>query len=763
MAVLLSCGIALLTASWSAYVSLSKARDEFYQSYEFSDIFAEVVRAPSFVLTQIQNLPGVDFAESRITASGLIDLESQNEPALGLVISIPKTLGLNRIHLRGGRWPEVGSSTEVLVHESFALVHKLKAGDIFFINIKGQRRKLQVSGIAISPEYVYALNPLAPFPDDRHFAVLWMLESALEEITGLQEAFNGIVIKSRRDKDIPGIIRNVDLILAPYGGIGAYDRSQQISNMFVQDEIRQQRSMSYVVPTIFILVAIFILHTVLHRLISIQRPQIATLKSLGYASSSVALHYWKLVTVILSAGLIPGFLFAQGIGLWYASLYRQYFRFPSIEFSVSPIAFIIAISVSFIPGWLVVLNALRSIFRLQPAEAMRPLTTLNFQMTRAQTLFTTQKKTLTKIILRDLLARPIRTSLSVLGLAAAVAILINGTFWGDVVSFFIHRQFREASREDLEVRFVHPRKKEVVSELLRIPGVEMVEGARIVGVKMIFRNIRQNTAVITTQENPQLRRALSVTGNLIRPLPGTVLLTRYYKEKYDLTFGDRVTLEISDKSHKPFSAVVGGFVDDMVGAAVYATKSDLQRWLHEESAIDSVYLKVDPKKVGSIYVRLKSAPEVLSVQVKSLLLQSFNRTVAEMITVFKTILIGFAISITCSVLFNMSRINISEKSWELASMKIMGFKNSEIFQILFLEIGAQVLVALGPGCILGYYLSLLSTRLIHSETMAFPLIILPSTYALAIVVVVLSYTVIGIYVRKSITRLNMTEALKARD
>jgi putative ABC transport system permease protein len=134
-----------------------------------------------------------------------------------------------------------------------------------------------------------------------------------------------------------------------------------------------------------------------------------------------------------------------------------------------------------------------------------------------------------------------------------------------------------------------------------------------------------------------------------------------------------------------------------------------------------------------------------------------------MINIFTVILMVFACAISAAVLFNMARISLSEKSWQLASLKILGYRNSEIFETLNLEIGLQVLLALAPGLLLGFGFSYLSTKMIHTDIFNFPLVIEIKTYAQAVVAIITLYFLTGIYLFKKTKSLNMTEALKERD
>lgn len=520
LALLVACGVSIFIASWSAYVSLRQARDDYYSKHNFADIFAEVVRAPEGLIPAIRESPFIEQAEGRVVIDGLVDLKDHPEPAIGRFVSYSSLFQLNKIYLRQGRRPLPGNPTEILVHENFATANQLRPGDSFSIRVKGQQHRVQISGIALSPEYVYALSPVSPFPDDRHFGIFWVDHLTLARWAGLAGSFNSLVAQKKAGASSEEIKTYLDSILGRYGGVGSYDRENQISNMFVEDEIRQQRSMAYVAPGVFILVASFILYTVLSRLIELHRNQIAALKSLGYHSSSLVLHYWRLVTLIIVLGIIPALFMADGIGRWYASLYRDSFHFPRIDFTLAPDATFWGIVIALLPAWAFSGIALKQVFRLQPAEAMRPPAPKSYSLHRWERWSPIHPDdTQLILILRNSLLRPWRTLLSVLGVAAATAILINGSFWSDMIDFVVKRQFYDSSREDMEVRFLHPRRLDALSELKRLPGITLIEGTRSAGVRLRYNNINKTTALIALETSDGLRRFLNAQGKTTMPPP----------------------------------------------------------------------------------------------------------------------------------------------------------------------------------------------------------------------------------------------------
>ena len=136
--------------------------------------------------------------------------------------------------------------------------------------------------------------------------VFWMGNDALAAAFDLEGAFNNASIKLTHGQSESPVLSEIDRILQPYGGLGAYGRSEQVSNRFLSDEINQNRIFGTVIPGIFMAVAAFLISTISTRLVRLEREQIAILKAFGFTNYSIAAHYMKFCTLVVSFGSAIG-------------------------------------------------------------------------------------------------------------------------------------------------------------------------------------------------------------------------------------------------------------------------------------------------------------------------------------------------------------------------------------------------------------------------------------------------------------------------
>ncbi|MCB1319468.1 MAG: ABC transporter permease, partial [Leptospiraceae bacterium] len=131
ISLIVASGVATFVSSLSTYESLRVARDNFYRTSRFADVFADLSRAPLSVGERIREIPGLAALELRIVKESLLDVPGEQEPVIGRFVSLPAPgeTALNHIHLRNGRFPRHGSSDEVLVNEAFAEANGYRPGD----------------------------------------------------------------------------------------------------------------------------------------------------------------------------------------------------------------------------------------------------------------------------------------------------------------------------------------------------------------------------------------------------------------------------------------------------------------------------------------------------------------------------------------------------------------------------------------------------------------------------------------------------------
>ena len=252
-----------------------------------------------------------------------------------------------------------GRDDEVVVSEVFAQAHGLRPGDRIGAVINGKRKVFRVVGIGLSPEYVYEVGPGAILPDSKRYGVLWMGRKALASASGMEGAFNDLFATLSPGASRQDTVDRLDVLLSPYGGLGAYTRDDQVSHRYLTEEFRELGTMASIFPVIFLGVAAFLLNVVVGRLVSLQRDQIGILKAFGYSNAAIGTHYVKLIVLIVLVGVAGGIGAGAWLGRGMTRMYMAFYRFPWLQYELRSAVAAIAALVSVASAVLGALQAVR--------------------------------------------------------------------------------------------------------------------------------------------------------------------------------------------------------------------------------------------------------------------------------------------------------------------------------------------------------------------------------------------------------------------
>ena len=766
IALVITSGGATFVMSLSTLDSLRTTQAVYYGDYRFADAFASMKRAPESVRRRIEEIPGIAIVQTRVVAPANLEVKGYPDPIRGQLVSIPdhgRPL-LNQLYLRRGRFVDAGRDDEVLVHESFANAHGFETGEQITAIVNGRRKKLKIVGIALSPEHIFPIAAGDFIPDFASYGILWMARTPLEAAYDMEEAFNDAAFTLTADAQLEEVIDRVDEVIERYGGLGAYGRKDQVSHRYLSEEFRQLEQMATIYPLIFLGVAAFLLNVVITRLIHTEREQVATLKAFGYGNAAIGYHYVKLVLVIVGLGVFGGVMLGAWFGQGMSAMYMEFYRFPFLHYVLQPYVVISAALVSVAAGLTGTLYSVRQAARQPPAQAMRPEPPAKYSVSVVERFgmrrWLSQP---TRMIVRNIERQPVKSLLTATGIAMACAILMVGFFFSDTVELMMQLQFGLMQRDDLTVTFVEPTSRRVVNELESLPGVEYGQVFRAVPVRLRSGHREYRTAIQGVEPGGDLYRVLDVNLKPIEMPPAGILLTDFLAGILHVSPGDKLTVEVLEGSRPRREVTVAALATQYVGVSAYMDLDALNRLMREGRAISGAYLAADSRYENEIYSLLKEAPRVAGVSVRKKMLQNFNETMTEQLLTFAFFLTLFAGTIAFGVVYNSARIALSERSRELASLRVLGFTRGEISFILLGELAVLTFAAIPLGYLIGGLFCRYIVGALETDLFRFPFVISASTYAFAATVVLVASVFSALLVRRKLDHLDLVAVLKTKE
>src|SRR5215510_15136239 len=765
VALVIGGGVATIVLSVGSYRSLEETRAAYYERYRFADVFAVVRRAPRTLVDRIAEIPGVAAVEARIAKLALLDIPNLREPATGQFISLPESGQpiLNQLHMRIGRVPEPGS-LDVVVSESFAAAHAFAPGSRFSAILNGRKRELVVVGVALSPEFIYAVGPGDLMPDDRRFGIVWMSEKALANAYDLDGAFSSVNLKLLRDASERDVIRRLDALLERYGGTAAYGRKDQTSHAWIDHELDMLANMSRTLPPIFLLVAAFLVNITLGRLVALEREQIGLMKALGYGNVGVALHYVKFVVAIAIVGIAIGGAAGTWLGMHVTRLLGDFFHFPFLVFTKGTDLYLVAAGLSLVAAIVGAVRALALVVTLAPAVAMQPPSPPRFRRLLPGRIAVGQiLSQRTMMMLRNITRHPARASFTVLGMAGASAILVVSLFLDGTMEGLIDVTYFMADRQDATVSFVERRTDDAMRQVARLPGVLAVEPYLEIPLRIRHGHVERRITISGRPRDADLRRIIDVDLRPVALPESGLAISDMLAQILGVNVGGSVEIDLLAGQRRTVVLPVAARVEDYFGIRGMMNADALARVLREGPSVDSVQLSFDSNARDAFYEAVKRLPTVSGLGLQRLSLVNFRELVALLINTMASIYTGLAVVIAFGIVYNSARISLSERARELASLRVLGFTRTEVLRILLLELAVLVLAAQPVGWIMGYGLAWIMTVRLAGEQMRVRLVVEHATYVTASVVVVVAAILSAFVIRERVNRLDLVTVLKTRD
>ncbi|MEY4762260.1 MAG: hypothetical protein RLZZ200_2116 [Pseudomonadota bacterium] len=765
IAAVITCGVAAFTGALSAHDSLLTLRERHYESGRFAQVFAPVRRAPQRLADALHAIDGVADVETTVAGRVVVSIPGETEALSGRVIALPRhgPPRMNRLTLRAGAFPSREDAYGLLVSEAFASRHRLVPGSSLQLLMNGRRSDFTVRGVAVSPEFIFAAAGSA-MADESRYGIFWASRELLDGVYDMGGAFNYATLRVPLENDIPAVIAATDRLLARFGGLGAYGREDQASHRVLQQEIDEQRIYGALFPAILLGVALFLLNVMVSRHVATERLQVATLKSLGYGTARIGAHYFGLVLVIVVIGTLAGTGGGIYLGRLLTALYTRYFHFAEAGYLLRWTLPAMALLATLLSALLATAAAIRVIVRLPAAEALRPpVPTLRTRSLLERLSGRRGPSPRVAMGLRDFTRWPLRAALTVLGMASAVAILVGGSWWGDAFDALMHVEFGLRERADVILNLTEPRGPGVLHDAARLPGVLQVEGSRDLGVELRNGSRHLRTALVGVDDDARLHRALDARQQPLILPPDSLAITAIAARRLDLAPGDLVWVQALEGSQPTRAIRVGAIAGNFIGRAVYAPRRLANALAGETRAYSTLRLTVAADQRKALLQALPGLPGIAANSDKARLLADFRGTTARNLLVFTGILSAFAAAISIGIVFNSARVALAERTWEFATLRVLGLTRLEVSALLLWQVGLQVLLALPLGCLLGRGLAALTAWLIAADELRIPLVILPSTYAYAAAMTIAAALGSALVVRRRIDTLDLIAVLKTRD
>ncbi len=764
--VLVALGITSYVAFISGYEDLQTSATETYDRMKFADFTTQVLNAPTSAVDKIRKVDGVEAVEGRLIIDTLLDLGPKEQASIR-IIGVPtgRRPVVDDVLVLEGSYVGAGR-VEGLLHKRFALDAEKDVGNLVTIRVFGQKRDVRVVGIASSPEYLFLVQSKGQIAAPREFGVLWMSQREVERLFRRPSSFTNIAVRMEEGANESRVIKQVEKILDPYHIVETVKRADQPSNFSLQEEIKQNQSIAFFMPTLILTISALSLAIALSRLVQSQRGEIGLAKALGYRDWQILVHYLLFTLFIAAAGSAIGFVLGDLAGRGDTALYASILGIPYLKHEIHSDVVIGAVLLPSITCVLAGLVPAYRSARMPPARAMHADPNLVLSGGKKPLIERLMGWALPtsftfKLPLRNVFRAKRRSIYTIVGIAFAMVLTVTTWSMFDSMFYMIDYQFQKAEKWDVLAVFEENYYPDRPREIAYWDGVKSAQPALMLPVKITAHG-KKHTGVLTAMD-PQATfhgfaasDGTEVTDALKR---GGLVLTPPVAEKLGVKVGERVAVD-TPYIDEAKDLTVMALSEEMWGAPMFIDIEEGTKLANSNERVYNVlYLNVDPREETAIRQRLRDIPGVVGVQVKGALLRIIDDYMA-LSYAFGFILLGFGWAMAFVVIYNTFTANILERTREIATMRTIGEDRIHLatmvtLENLFLALGGLPLgVWLGVKAAQGLYSSM-STEAYSLKAVIFPMSVVYVT--LSIIIVLLLSEIPPI---RRIFRLDLAEATK---
>jgi putative ABC transport system permease protein len=766
-ALVIFAGINIFTATIISYRNLKNSMDYSYEKYGFLDYYAKTFgeNITNNLLKKIQKLDGVEKVMGRLTVDASSDIKDKKKLQVR-VVSVPDKgmPSINSISVMSGRF--VNSDNECLLSTRFGKFYNVNNGDNINISINNKDYSFKVAGLALGPEFFKLMKSPSSLSDsDGDFGLVFIKESKVLSILNSKGNYNEVHVIFSKDAQKDNVIKKIEEILKPAGLMASTERNKQLSHIMVSDDIEQVKTLAAIIPVLFLLVAAAIIYIMQKRIITNQRVLIGSLKALGYSDKKILFHYIKYSIILSLMGSIPAIFAGTLLGkLMTYSMYLKIYDFPKVITSSSFDLFAVSILLSLAFCVIGSLNAAKKVLKIEPAQAMRPEAPKAGKriLIERLTFFWDRLGFGWKVTFRNLFRSRQRSLLTIMGFVFSIMLFITVFSITDTVDNLIKFHFYTLQVQDYTADFKESLPFQKAVDLAKKGSSATVEPILELPVEITKETQKMDTKLIAVQKDMSLNKLIDEYGNDVAIPDDGILIANSLAKKMSIQNGDFIEVKLYYKEVKIIKLKVQGIIKQAIGFNCYMNIDAVTVYLNAPKYATGALVKTSESNKVLLEKTLTNTPEVESVESRQKALTTI-KSLIKLIYYFVGFMAVFCVIMGFSIIFITTIINLTERTRELASLKVLGYSDKEIGRTIFRENIILGIIALIPGILLGVTISNLIIPELNSRIMYLESVISIRTYIVTIISVLIYISLAQLTIRRSIKNLDMVEVLKNRE
>lgn len=765
--IVVAVGILVFTSMSMVSNNLNSAKERFYKNANFADGFASVNGIPYNEIDNLARIKGIKHIDGRLVKDVRVYSEDTNKNVYLRLISVDlnRNYILNMPILIEGEYLK-NNSKSILIDTGFFNANKLKLGDEIPLIIEGKKVNFNIVGTEMSPDFVYAMkNSQELFPNPEMFGVAYIPYEVMKSYFKEKNLVNDISFEIDNNYKYKYIEEELKSSLKNYSLKGIYERKDQVSNLMLSQELLSLEKISKTLPLIFLGIAGFILYIMLKRTIEQQRGQIGILKSFGYSSKEILYHYVSYAIFVGVIGGLIGGLSGIALAVPMTEMYKNYFSIPNLTSSFSIKYMILGIVISLLVSIFAGIQGSKKVLKLEPAEAMRPENPKASKKTLIENikLFWSSLNSQGKMAVRNISRNKGRSLFTLFGILFAFSLMCTFFNAFDLFDVIFNDQYEKVQVYDCKVSFDSILKSDnIIEEIEHREEVSYVEPMLELPVKLKNHWYEKDIVVMGIKSDSELYNILNKGGNKITLPNSGIVLSERAAQILNAKVGTELQFEstfIGDEKRKVY---VSKIIPQYLGLSAYMNIEELSKLVSKEEIATSIMLKIDDNNIKTFKEYYNKSPLITSIEVKNDLVKKINELMKMSKSAIWSLLI-FSVILGFIIIYTSSVISFSERERELASLRVMGFSEKEVLEVLSTEQLFISIVSILLGIPITKSMMLLVSKAFSSDLYNMPTAVSYNAVIIAVLGTILSLFIAKLALKRKISKLNLVEVLKERE
>ena len=720
---------------------MQKSSDVYYENNNLQDIWISGKNFSDEDLEKVKSLPNIKDAERQLTINTLY-----KEKELDLQTNFIESNNISKFYVIDGEGFDKEKSG-VWIDYYFAKNNDLKVGDEITLRYENTDLKEKVLGLIETPDHVYATkDETEVFLDHSKFGYVYL---SINEFPMDYHIFTSIIVDiedtNKLEETKADIENNISSALA------VTDREVSPSYKSYQSEIEEGDTYSGVFTALFLIIAVLSVVTTMNRFVKKQRTQIGTLKALGLKKRKIVTHYINYgFYVSVVAAVLGIFAGAYSLGLFFLGREMEYYEMPEYSIIIAPKTYLLAAGVVALITFITYLSC-RSILKEPASEALRvqmpKVKKAKFNLTSKGVLKNASVST--KWNLRDIVRNKARSITAIVGVVGCTMLLVCAFGMLDSLNSYLDWEFNKICNFDYKITLKEDCTEEQFNNLISKYGdnTSQTMGIEIKnGDKKETNSITVNNALDYLKYTNHKREYMDISSD-------GVYITEKLADTLKLKINDEIEWHIFGDSTWYKTKIVG-FNRDPQSQSINMTK-EFYESLGLEYKPDSIYTNENLENVKE----LDGAKAVQNIKELKSGMENMLGTMKALIV----IMVVVAGALGMVIIYNLGILSLSEKHYQFATLKVLGFKDKQIKNIFTKQNIWLTVIGVVLGLPLGFYMTDFIFRMALSQDYDFGASIKVWSYLYAIVGILVVSFIVNKRLAKKIGTIDMVSSLKANE